>query len=359
MIGHSAGFVEAIYEAAFLPERWPHLLEAVAGAAGGIAGEIVIGDMVSCPRFSASRLSEGPLTAYFESGSWRDARRTEAIISYSALGFVRDYEFMDENQRETDVLGGYFRQAGLGGYVGTVIVMPTGERVAVSFLRHQADGYPDGLQLEFLNTLRPHFARACMIAARLRLQQARGTVATLEALGIAAAVLASGDRIVACNALFEGLAPTAATTAFDRIVLSDPRAQVLFQQANAGFRSGHGAKSISFPVRFEEGAAAFVFHLLPIAGSARDIFQCGDTLLAVTRVDRASRVPDGPVLNALFDLTPSEARLAIELASGREIKQAALNLGIGKGTARNYLERIFQKTGTHKQGELVSLLKSI
>ncbi|RUY60441.1 helix-turn-helix transcriptional regulator, partial [Mesorhizobium sp. M7A.F.Ca.CA.001.09.2.1] len=60
----------------------------------------------------------------------------------------------------------------------------------------------------------------------------------------------------------------------------------------------------------------------------------------------------------LFDLTPAEARLATALASGRSLKEAADTSNITVKTGRTYLERIFSKTRTRQQSELVALLKS-
>jgi DNA-binding CsgD family transcriptional regulator len=63
-------------------------------------------------------------------------------------------------------------------------------------------------------------------------------------------------------------------------------------------------------------------------------------------------------VRGLFDLTPSEARLAAALVSGRSLKEIAANSNITVKTGRTYLERIFAKTGTRQQSELVALLKN-
>lgn len=63
---------------------------------------------------------------------------------------------------------------------------------------------------------------------------------------------------------------------------------------------------------------------------------------------------------ALFGLTPAEARLAAALAAGRSIDEYAEEAGLSRETARQYLKRVFQKTGTRRQGELVAkLLRSV
>jgi DNA-binding CsgD family transcriptional regulator len=59
----------------------------------------------------------------------------------------------------------------------------------------------------------------------------------------------------------------------------------------------------------------------------------------------------------LFSLTESEARFASALASGLSLTQAAQAQGVRISTARTHLARIFQKTETRQQSQLVSLLR--
>ena len=65
---------------------------------------------------------------------------------------------------------------------------------------------------------------------------------------------------------------------------------------------------------------------------------------------------DEKVLRELFGFTPAEARVAGMLIQGKSVETAAFRLGISENTARNHLKRLFAKTKTNKQGELVQLL---
>lgn len=58
-------------------------------------------------------------------------------------------------------------------------------------------------------------------------------------------------------------------------------------------------------------------------------------------------------LTSRFDLTLAEAKLAHRLASGSALREAAESLGIREQTARTYLKRVFHKTQTCRQAELV------
>ncbi|MBL8291281.1 MAG: helix-turn-helix transcriptional regulator [Bryobacterales bacterium] len=67
-----------------------------------------------------------------------------------------------------------------------------------------------------------------------------------------------------------------------------------------------------------------------------------------------------PVLPALLEyfygLTRREAAVAAKLADGVAVEELAKQLGIRYETARTHLRRIYEKTGTSRQSELVSLV---
>jgi DNA-binding CsgD family transcriptional regulator len=64
------------------------------------------------------------------------------------------------------------------------------------------------------------------------------------------------------------------------------------------------------------------------------------------------------LLCKLHGLTRAEARLTTVLIQGNSIEEAARQLSITRDTARTHLKRVFSKTGTSRQGELISLLLS-
>jgi DNA-binding CsgD family transcriptional regulator len=60
-----------------------------------------------------------------------------------------------------------------------------------------------------------------------------------------------------------------------------------------------------------------------------------------------------------YALTPAEAAFAIEIAKGDGIQACADRLAISRSTARTHLLRIFRKTDTNRQAELVRLLSRL
>ncbi|WP_185266804.1 helix-turn-helix transcriptional regulator [Halopseudomonas xiamenensis] len=65
---------------------------------------------------------------------------------------------------------------------------------------------------------------------------------------------------------------------------------------------------------------------------------------------------DNRVAKELFNFTPAETQLALQLANGLSLEEAAENLGIMRNTARAHLRAIFSKTGVRRQAELVRVM---
>jgi DNA-binding CsgD family transcriptional regulator len=80
-------------------------------------------------------------------------------------------------------------------------------------------------------------------------------------------------------------------------------------------------------------------------------------LLAVFVCDpRVDLLAPADLLGGLYGLTPAEARLASALARGRTLEDAARQFRASRNTIRTHLKRIFAKTETRRQSDLVRLL---
>jgi DNA-binding CsgD family transcriptional regulator len=64
-------------------------------------------------------------------------------------------------------------------------------------------------------------------------------------------------------------------------------------------------------------------------------------------------------IRELFGLTRAEAKLAVSLACGLSLRDSTDRTNLTVKTGRSYLERIFAKTGTRQQSELVAVLKTV
>lgn len=84
---------------------------------------------------------------------------------------------------------------------------------------------------------------------------------------------------------------------------------------------------------------------------ARELFRLNDGAPQAPR-----SMPSVQGLQSRFELTRAEARVVRRLAEGRSIKRIAEEFQVSLETARTHAKRAMQKTDTHRQAELVSLV---
>ncbi len=109
------------------------------------------------------------------------------------------------------------------------------------------------------------------------------------------------------------------------------------------------------PVTLPRKAAhnALIVRIVP--GPGLDCWQNSENrtaLLTLYDQDTGLEV-NADVLVRLYGLTRGEAGLATHLVKGKSIEEAAAAMFISPHTARTHLKRIFMKTDTHRQTELV------
>jgi DNA-binding CsgD family transcriptional regulator len=85
-------------------------------------------------------------------------------------------------------------------------------------------------------------------------------------------------------------------------------------------------------------------------GSSRSGF-----VLLARAAESAYEVDEAP-LRAAYQLTAAEARVCSGLISGENVHTLSARLGISPQTARTHLKRIYDKTGTTRQAELLRVL---
>jgi DNA-binding CsgD family transcriptional regulator len=196
-----------------------------------------------------------------------------------------------------------------------------------------------------------------LLSARLQLERARIASETLAALGLPALVLNEQGKVLAASHLIEALTGYAQWRAHDRVALKDKAANQLLRDAIAAIDVAGGSVR-SFPVRDAGAEAMMVAHVIPIRLSARNIFVRCAAALVLTPVT-LPQAPPVELVQSLFDLTPSEARVARSLASGKTVDEIATDGGVSRNTIRTHLSSVLEKTGCNRQADIVALLTAI
>lgn len=354
----SEELIDRIYEAAFVPDMWEKCLDALAALSASATGALMVLGEDAKLRGWCNPAIRRCFPTLLESGIPVDSPTGRRMFGARPTSFIRVSDVLTPTELANDPGRQLMESEGIGDAACSAIPLPTGDLAMFIFNRRLADGRHDQSSLDRLDGIRPHLARAGLMTARLRLEQARTTISTLERLGLPAAVLAGSGRVLATNALFERTGSLFVSRAFGGLAVADGAANKVFQQTLSSGPIGGEPLVRSIPLRRVAGGPPAVVHVLPLRRSAHDVFSGGDMLVAVTELKPSGNVPAPQILSALFDLSASEARLAAALAAGKPLRQAAAEIEIGVSSARTYLARIFAKTGTSQQSQLVALLKS-
>ena len=155
-----------------------------------------------------------------------------------------------------------------------------------------------------------------------------------------------------------GLMPHVVQDRPSRLALANVAADRLLAEAVSALDGPpHDVVVRSIPIPAGEQHPPVIVHLTPIRGAAHDIFSRAAAILVATPVV-PREVPTADVVQGLFDLTPSEAKLASSIAAGHQLRRAAQQLGWTYETARTTLKRVMTKVGVERQADLLRLLTS-
>jgi DNA-binding CsgD family transcriptional regulator len=348
--------IDRIYESAFVPELWPGALDGLAAMADARGGVLLAVDgRVSIPRWAASD-SLRDLVAAFVAGDWLTKGRRLAVASTHA-GFLAE-QSSDDALAEQPMYRDFLRPLGLGWSAGSALPMPTGDMILISVERDYARGRMEPEVLRHLDAVRPHLARSALLSSRLQMERARAVSDTLGALGLPALVFDSAGAVLAANPLIEGLSEHVRWLARHRVSLKDPGADALFGQAVATLDAENAPPARSFAVRGAQAAATRIAHVIPVRGAARDIFTRCAGVLVLTPAS-LPKAPPVELVRSLFDLTAAEARVARSLAAGDTVGEIAEAGGGSINTVRAQVRGVLEKTGCHRQAEVVALLGGI
>jgi DNA-binding CsgD family transcriptional regulator len=126
----------------------------------------------------------------------------------------------------------------------------------------------------------------------------------------------------------------------------------LLQEAISSPESGEPKES---PFTLERKSARRSLIVRVIPGPGLECWQGAEQKTALLKLydQDMGLVVDERALISLYGLTKSEATLSTKLIQGKSIEEAAAELFISAHTARTHLKRVFMKTDTHRQPELV------
>lgn len=241
--------------------------------------------------------------------------------------------------------------------------------LAQAFLRGRRDGPFDVENANRMRALLPHLRRATRLRHLVReLHELHDDVRlALDALPTAVAILDPNGKIVTANSSAEALLSRGGGHLVRGGKLTTPipsearelAAAIAKTSLFANAQSAAGSANLAAtPVKLSRPAAEPLWVLLyPLRprSSVRGAIGAARTLAVLHDPEARVRLPP-ELLTKIHALTPTEAALASALAEGRSLADFAEARGSSEETARTHLKRILEKTGTHRQADLVRVL---
>ena len=229
-----------------------------------------------------------------------------------------------------------------------------------SVARHERQGVITEREVELGKLLLPHVRRAVMISnvldartiesARMEkaldalrcgvvLTDARGTI--LHANHAAEQMLRIGDPIQCTRGVLSTKAPAAAKEVHSAIRLA------------ASDETGIGKAGLAICLTGADALPVFAIFCQWLA--AASVRGCNLKRPPPCSSACPNEQDATGVLAAAFDLTPAETRVLASLLAGRTLAETAGALDVAPTTVKMHLEKIFSKTGVHRQAELMLL----
>ncbi|RPI27017.1 MAG: hypothetical protein EHM61_09935 [Acidobacteria bacterium] len=363
------GVIETIYDAAQHEAQWPLFLTALTGVIKGETTALVAHDH---QRWQSSveiavgvdHSYEKDYNEYYSTRNPWVTRGTQFLKT--GLVYVGQMACPDDALKRTEFYNDYLRRLNLFYCVGGTIELNAGVSSWISSLRAHSAGPFGPAEMKVLERLLPHLRRALELRRRLAGLQSEFDclVAALDRVPQGCILLHGDGRVAGMNRAAEEVLnrQDGLCTLHGKLTAvfatDSRRLDELIQSAFGGVRSDGQAGGVMAIARnsFEK---PYIVRVFPLRSSVA-ILDAPTARVALFVSDPGwQSVTDEDLLQQLYGLTAMESKVATLLGEGESLERICELFAITRNTAKSHVARIFQKTDTNRQSELVRLLVSL
>jgi DNA-binding CsgD family transcriptional regulator/PAS domain-containing protein len=209
-----------------------------------------------------------------------------------------------------------------------------------------------------------HVRRAMLIGAAMgrKTAEAAALADTLDGISAGMFLVDAAGRIVHANASGQALLDERSVlrAGGGKVAAIEAAADQELSQTfalAAGGDAAIGTKGVAVPLKARDGEH-YVAHALPLTAGERRRAGAGYAATAALFVRKAGLDVPSPAetIAKLYKLTPSELRVLLAVVEVGGVAEVAEALGISEATVKTHLQRLFAKTETTRQAELVKLV---
>ncbi len=362
-----SAIVEGIYDCALAPDKWREMLPRIARYMDSDTSTFAIYDTLNGERhrYYDYGIAEAAVRSYFEVfAPLNPTLEAKAVFGvgepYTLRMVLDEAEYLDSRFYKE-----WAKPNGQGDIMG-VTAMRVGSRMAthaVSRLDHRPNYSKDDLQRYRL--LVPHVCRSLSIsdAIELKTVTSLSLADALDAVRAGVFLLGRNQQLLHMNEAGARMTARgdAITIANGRLLAVDGGSRTALHDAIAT-ASAVDQTGVTVPptvALHSPNASGLIANVLPLRDGRR--FDVAKPVAAVVAVfvhspEDATPFP-GQAFAQLYGLTAGELRVALAIAPGLGVQETAEALGVSTTTVKTHLARIFVKTGSRGQTELIALLQ--
>ena len=355
--------IGAIYDCSLDPHRWAATCGMIAARCDSVGGGICVHDLKQIqndqlyvfgyePEFLqklGTQYAESPMAA---------ADVASNVGDVSALSMERFH--LHDSRFYREVLQPY----GMLDIIWFPALRTGGRMASLHASRSDKSPHYHQRDLGLFELLAPHVCRALAIsdALDIRVLKSEMLERTLDGLAAGVFLTARDGHVVYMNTAAERQVKsgTAMRLVNNRLSPVYPAARAALTQAiqDSG-RDGADMRSKDHAIGIPDGiGGGYVATVLPVADGQRGGILAPFAASVAVFIQDPVQAPlmPGEAFARLHGLTGGELRVLMALSQGLGGTEAAGMLGVGEPTIRTHLQRIYSKTGTSKQGDLLRLL---
>jgi len=355
-----------IYDATLDQLLWPNVIERAAQFVGGVGAALFSKD-------AAAQLGDVHYDVgidqyykqlYFDKYITLDPGTTGQFLAEVEEPFATADLMPYDEFTETRFYKEWVRPQGLVDFLTAILDKSATSVAMFGVFRHERNGVVDDRARRRMRLIVPHIRRAVLIAKMFDLKAAEvATFAdTLDGLSAGMCLVDAEGRIVHANAAGHAIlaAGDILGVVGGRLVAYDAAVNRTLEEVFAAAGQGDaalGVKGIAIPLTGKDGER-YVSHVLPLTSGARRNAGIAYTAAAALFIRKAALVTASPAeaIGKTFKLTPTELRVLLAIVEVGGVPQVAAALGIAETTVKTHLGRLFEKTGTKRQADLVKLV---
>jgi DNA-binding CsgD family transcriptional regulator len=313
----------------------------------------------------ATTYSEGAVDVYNDRFRQISPMHPSIIRMSTGEIYWRSRDNPDDRYLESEIYQQFFKSEGVYDLVYSVVLERDGRSAGVTFSRPSPGSAFSQTDINLMQVIFPHLSTAvrnCMIlsSAQRDTQRMSETLSKIPRSIIfvdqRGEVTFVNDTAAKTLAMRDGLEVDRNGKLFASLSKDERELRAILTSVFEANGSGEIIHDGVLPISRPSHLRPLQVMITPFADSTESGF-CVKRLALVVVYDPESNIDAVErILSRMYDLTPAEAKVAVLITKGRSLVEASDLLGVSHDTVRTHLKRIFNKTGTSRQSQLITLI---